>query len=74
MTSIEGYTREDADATLVIPRMALLGFLGRKVTLEQLIAGGKATIKGNPAPLQALTTVVDVFPGTFQIMPGTVTP
>ena len=71
MTSISGYSRDDADATLTLPRMALLGFLGRKATLEQLIAGGKAAVKGNPAPLAALKDVVDNFSGAFPIMPGT---
>ena len=71
MTSIAGQSRTDANLTLTLPRMALLGFLGRKVTLEQLIANGTASLKGNPQPLMILKECVDLFPGTFQIMPGT---
>ncbi len=71
MTSIHGVTSANPDITLTLPRMALVGFLTGQAKLEDLIASGKATLTGNPAPLAKIKMAVDEFPSAFEIMPGT---
>ncbi len=71
MTSIRGFTSPNADVTLTMPRMVLLGFLTGQAKLEDLLISGKATMTGNPAPLAKLKQALDEFPPAFEIMPGT---
>jgi alkyl sulfatase BDS1-like metallo-beta-lactamase superfamily hydrolase len=73
MTSIRGFTNPNADITLTMPRLALLGFLSGQVKLEDLLKTGKATLVGNPAQFAKLTQALDEFPAAFEIMPGTAT-
>jgi alkyl sulfatase BDS1-like metallo-beta-lactamase superfamily hydrolase len=55
----ESGVRDAADATVVIPRRALLGLVGGAVKAADLIAAGQLEVKGDPAALQR-------FMGLFQ--------
>ena len=71
LTTIEGYSAPDADATLTIERQHLLPVMMQLTTLGAQIKAGKATLDGDPRVLAQLGSTVADFEPAFEIMPGT---
>ncbi len=71
LTTIDGHTAPDADATLTIERQHLLPVMMQLTTLGAQIKAGKATLTGDPQVLAKLGSTVAKFEPMFEIMPGT---
>jgi alkyl sulfatase BDS1-like metallo-beta-lactamase superfamily hydrolase len=71
LTNIKGQQARNPDLILTIPRPALMAVLLGKADLGQLVAGGKATLDGNPAVFAQLMSMMDTFDPLFEILPGT---
>ena len=71
LTNLLGFLHDDADLTLTIPRAGLLAAMTGQVPLAQQVAGGQATLDGDPALLLGLGEMLVHFDVGFEIMPGT---
>ena len=71
LTTIDGYTAPDADATLTIQRAQLLPVMMQLTSLGAQIQAGKATLTGDPNVLAQLGSTLADFDPLFEIMPGT---
>jgi len=71
LTNIKGQQARNPDLTMTISRPALIAVLLGKADLGQLVAGGKATLDGNPAVFGQLMAMMDTFDPQFEILPGT---
>jgi alkyl sulfatase BDS1-like metallo-beta-lactamase superfamily hydrolase len=71
LTNIKGQQARNPDLTLTISRPAFIAVLLGKADLGQLVAGGKATLDGNPAVFGELMGMMDTFDPAFEILPGT---
>lgn len=74
LTNIKGQQARNPDLTLTIARPAFIAVLLGKADLKQLVAGGKATLDGNPAVFGELMGMMDTFDPHFEILPGTKAP
>jgi len=74
LTNIKGQQARNPDLTLTIARPAFIAVLLGKADLKQLVAGGKATLDGNPAVFGELMGMMDTFDPDFEILPGTKAP
>ena len=71
LTNIEGFTADDADLTITIDRDDLEGVMIGQTTFQELVAGGRATVEGDPAVLTQLMSTLVQFPADFEMLPGT---
>jgi alkyl sulfatase BDS1-like metallo-beta-lactamase superfamily hydrolase len=71
LTNIQGQQARNPDLTLTISRPAFIAVLLGKADLGQLVAGGEATLDGNPAVFGQLMGMMDTFAPNFEILPGT---
>ncbi len=71
LTTIEGYSAPDADATLTIEREHLLPVMMQLTTLGAQIKAGKATLTGDPTVLAMLGSTLVAFDPVFELLPGT---
>jgi len=71
LTSIEGYSADDANLTLTINRADLEPVMMGAVTLDEQIKNGKCTLVGDASVLVKLKSAMDHFTPDFEIMPGT---
>ena len=71
LTTIEGYSAPDADATLTIEREHLLPVMMQLTTLGAQIQAGKATLTGDPKVLAMLGSTLVAFDPVFELLPGT---
>lgn len=58
----------DAQATLTVPRAALVGALLGQTTLRDEAGAGRAKIDGDPAALQAWLGMLDKFDPQFEVV------
>lgn len=71
LTNIEGYQVEDPDLTITINRSDLEMLMGAQKSFDQLVAEGKAKLKGDAKVIDQLAQMLDVFTPTFEMLPGT---
>lgn len=71
LTNIEGFLSETPDLTITINRSDLEPVMMGAVTFDDQIDTGKAALKGDRAPYEALKTMLVQFDLGFEIMPGT---
>lgn len=71
LTSLAGYTNEDADLTITTDSSSMRRVIGRQASFKSLAGEGKLQFDGDAAVLvQLQSTLVNFDPG-FEIMPGT---
>ncbi len=71
LSTIEGYSADDADTTITMNRSDLETVIMGQETLASQLQAGTGTISGNPAVLLQLTSVLVDFDSSFEVMPGT---
>ncbi len=71
LTNINGYQAPDANLTITINRSDLELMMGAQKSFDQLVAEGKAKLKGDAVVVEQLAQMLDVFPPTFELLPGT---
>jgi len=74
LTNIKGQTAADADLTITLNRTDLETLMMGQASFQDLVASGKAKLKGNGAPVELLQTLLVQFTPDFEIMPGTKAP
>jgi len=74
LTNIKGQTAADADLTITLNRTDLETLMMGQASFQDLVASGKAKLKGNGAPVELLQTLLVQFTPDFEIMPGTKVP
>jgi len=74
LTNIKGQTAADADLTITLNRTDLETLMMGHASFQDLVASGKAKLKGNRAPVELLQTLLVQFTPDFEIMPGTKAP
>lgn len=67
MTAVEGL-HETADVTLTTDRSVLIDLSSASTTIDGAVTGGRATIDGDPAALDALFGHLDTFQSMFPIV------
>jgi len=71
LTHIEGYSLENADATIRIMRSNLDDVIMGNATLAQQIMSDRGSVEGDVSVLRQLSSVLGEFDPVFEIMPGT---
>jgi len=71
LTSIQGYTADDADLTLTLNRADLERVMAGETGLEALLSEGTAQAEGDVSILGKLAALMVAFDPRFEIMPGT---
>ena len=72
LTNIEGYSAQDADASIVLNRSDLETVIRGEATLAGQLQAGVGSIKpGNQQVLTQLASVLVEFDAGFEVMPGT---
>ena len=71
LTNIKGFQEDDADLTITIDRADLEKTMMGKVSFDEQIESGKASLDGDRAPYETLKTLLTQFDIGFEIMPGT---
>jgi alkyl sulfatase BDS1-like metallo-beta-lactamase superfamily hydrolase len=71
LTNIKGYQVADANLTITIKRSDLELMMGAQKSFDQLVAEGKAKLKGDAKLVEQLAQMLDVFTPTFEMLPGT---
>ena len=71
LTNIDGYTANNADATITMNRSDLDTVIMGSATLGSLLGAGVGTVQGNVSVLLSLTEVLVEFAPGFETMPGT---
>lgn len=71
LTNIAGVESSEADLTITIDRSELNEVMMGKVSLDDKIKTGKATLKGDRKPLDELKTMLTTFTIDFELLPGT---
>jgi alkyl sulfatase BDS1-like metallo-beta-lactamase superfamily hydrolase len=68
LTYLSGVQSKAADATCVLRRDALNSIIGKQVTLPDAIKSESIKVSGDARKLEALMSVMDNFPGTFELV------
>jgi len=71
LTTIAGYTAQDADLTITIDRAELEDVMVGAAKLVDKVKAGKAKLDGNPQILEQLKATLVAFDPLFEVLPGT---
>ena len=71
LTNIEGYTADDADATISMDRSDLDQVIMGQATLAEQLQSGNGSVQGNAQVLRDLASTLATFDPAFEILPGT---
>lgn len=72
LTNIEGYSADNADASITLNRTDLDTVIMGRATLGDQLQAGLGTVEGDPAVLLQLVSILTTFSPGFEVLPGTV--